>query len=208
MHSQEFKTKTIMQPRNNPSTNNYWGVALDVGYSAVKVFSPNIIASFPSYAKKMEYGYADKPFGGLEKSFIAYRDESGNEYIVGAHAQDKIKISDADNSTATMYVADRFYSPEFKVISRVGLALGLMKNQYNDPTGKFLHVQTGLPPEYMTNFIDDIKDVFIGHHDFQVKFGANEWNAFSFDISEACRRKNILRRLSSKTLNSVIISQK
>lgn len=184
MHSQEFKTKTIMQPRNNPSTDNYWGVALDVGYSAVKVFSPNIIASFPSYAKKMEYGYADKPFGGLEKSFIAYRDESGNEYIVGAHAQDKIKISDADNSTATMYVADRFYSPEFKVISRVGLALGLMKNQYNDPTGKFLHVQTGLPPEYMTNFIDDIKDVFIGHHDFQVKFGANEWNAFSFDISE------------------------
>ncbi len=182
MYSQEFKTKTIMQPRQNPATENFWGIALDVGYSSVKVFSPNIIASFPAYAKKVEFGYADKPFGGLEKTFIAYRDETGCEYSVGAHAQDKIKVSDSDNSTAALYVADRFYSPEFKVISRVGLALGMMKNQYSDPSGKVLHVQTGLPPEYMTNYMDDIKDVFIGHHEFQIKLGTGAWTLFEFNI--------------------------
>ena len=119
MYSQEFKTKTILQPRNNPSTEKYWGVAIDVGYSAVKVFSPNIVASFPSYAQKVEYGYADRSFGNLEKTFIAYRDENKNEYYVGAHAQNDVKVTDSNNSTAALYVRDRWSSPETKVITRV-----------------------------------------------------------------------------------------
>lgn len=182
MYSQEFKTKTILQSRQNPSVNNFWGVAIDIGYSAVKVMSPNIIASFPSYAKKVEYGYADKPFGGLEKSFMAYRDEFGNEYCVGDHAQSEIKITDADSSTAALYIRNRWSAPETKVITRVGLALGMMKNQFNDPSGKILHVQTGLPPEYMSMDMDDITDIFVGHHEFQIKLGANPWMRFSFDI--------------------------
>ena len=182
MYSQEFKTKTILQPRNNPSTEKYWGVAIDVGYSAVKVFSPNIIASFPSYAQKVEYGYADRSFGNLEKTFIAYRDENKNEYYVGAHAQNDVKVTDSNNSTAALYVRDRWSSPETKVITRVGLALGMMKNQFNDPSGKILHVQTGLPAEYMSMDMDDIKSVFIGHHEFMIKLGSNNWMPFSFDV--------------------------
>lgn len=182
MYSQEFKTKTILQPRQNPCTSSFWGIAIDIGYSAVKVMSPNIIASFPSYAKKVEFGYADKPFGGVEKSFISYRDEAGNEYCVGDHAQNEIKITDADSSTATLYVRNRWSSPESKVITRVGLALGMMRNQFNDPSGKVLHVQTGLPPEYMSMDMEDITDVFVGHHEFQVKLGANPWMTFAFDI--------------------------
>lgn len=182
MYSQEFKTKTILQPRNNPSTEKYWGVAIDVGYSAVKVFSPNIVASFPSYAQKVEYGYADRSFGNLEKTFIAYRDENKNEYYVGAHAQNDVKVTDSNNSTAALYVRDRWSSPETKVITRVGLALGMMKNQFNDPSGKILHVQTGLPAEYMSMDMDDIKSVFIGHHEFMIKLGSNNWMPFSFDV--------------------------
>ena len=181
-YSQEFKTKTILQPRQNPSTKDFWGIALDVGYSAVKIFSPNVIGCFPSYAKKVEYGYADHPIGGLEKTFIAYRDEEGNEYSVGANAQDKIRVSDADSSTANLYVKDRFYSPEFRVISRVGLALGMMRNQYNDPSGKILHVQTGLPPEYMSMYTDDITAAFVGRHHFQIKLGLSGWVPFEFEI--------------------------
>lgn len=182
MYSQEFKTKTILQPRNNPSTEKYWGVAIDVGYSAVKVFSPNIVASFPSYAQKVEYGYADRSFGNLEKTFIAYRDENKNEYYVGAHAQNDVKVTDSNNSTAALYVRDRWSSPETKVITRVGLALGMMKNQFNDPSGKILHVQTGLPAEYMSMDMDDIKSIFIGHHEFMIKLGSNNWMPFSFDV--------------------------
>ena len=182
IQTQAFKTKTILQPRQNPQTDKAWGIAIDVGYSAVKVFSPNVIASFPSYARRVEYGTADHPIGGLEKTCIAYRDENNNEYFVGATAQDSIKVSDADSSTAALYVKNRYLTDEFKAISRVGLALGMMKNQYGDPAGKVLHVKTGLPPEYLQTDSDVLKNCFVGHHKFSVKLGINSWLHFEFDL--------------------------
>lgn len=185
LQTQAFKTKTILQPRQNPLTEKYWGVALDVGYSSVKVFAPNVIASFPSYAKQVEYGTADHPIGGLEKTCIAYRDEDGNEYFVGATAQDSIKTGDADSSTAALYVRNRYMTVEFKAISRVGLALGMMKNQYGDPSGKGLYVQTGLPPEYFSQDSEVLKNCLAGHHTFSVKLGTNPWMNFDFELPKS-----------------------
>lgn len=45
INTQAFKIKTIFQPRLNPSVPKYWGVAIDIGYSSVKIFSPNMVAS-------------------------------------------------------------------------------------------------------------------------------------------------------------------
>lgn len=182
MTTQEFKTKTIIQPRQNPSVPNYWGISIDVGYSSVKVFSPNTISSFPSYVKPVEYGTADHPIGGLEKTCIAYRDENRKEYFVGATAQDSVKTGDADNSTASLYVRNRYFAPEFKVLVRVGLALGMLKNSYGDPTDRILHVQTGLPPEYLKADSKDLVNCFIGHHKFMVKLGTNDWMNFEFEL--------------------------
>lgn len=182
IQTQAFKTKTILLPRENPKTEKYWGISIDVGYSSVKIFSPNMIASFPSYAKQVPFGTADHPIGGLEKTCIAYRDENNNEYFVGAIAQDSVKVGDSDNSTASLYVRNRYFSPEFKVISRVGLALGMMRNVHGDPSGKILHVQTGLPPEYLSTDSSDLKYCFEGHHEFSVKLGANPWITYSFDV--------------------------
>ena len=67
---------------------------------------------------------------------LSLLDENKNEYYVGAHAQNDVKVTDSNNSTAALYVRDRWSSPETKVITRVGLALGMMKNQFNDPSGK------------------------------------------------------------------------
>lgn len=190
IHTQEFKTKTILQPRQNPSTSKYWGISIDVGYSSVKIFSPNMIASFPSYAKKVAYGTADRPIGGLEKNCIAYRDNKGNEYFVGAIAQDSSQAGDSDNSTAALYVRQRYLTPEFMALGRVGLALGMMKNQYGDPAGKVLHIQTGLPPEYMGRGNNEsadeamIKSAFNGKHEFSIKLGTNSWINFVFEIAE------------------------
>lgn len=184
IHTQEFKTKTILQPRQNPSTSKYWGVSMDIGYSSVKIFSPNMIASFPSYAKKVAYGTADHPIGGLEKTCIAYRDENNNEYFIGAIAQDSVQAGDSDNSTASLHVRQRYLTPEFMALTRVGLALGMMKNQYGDPAGKILHVQTGLPPEYMAGpDTEMLKSVFEGKHNFSIKLGGNNWIDFTFEIS-------------------------
>lgn len=182
MFTQEFKTKTNIQPKENPKTSKYWGISIDVGYSSVKIYSPNMVASFPSYAKPVEYGTADNAIGSLDRSNIAYRDEEGNEFLVGANAQQSVRISDSDSSAAALYIRNRYSSTEFKVISRVGLALGMTNNQYGDPSGKILHIQTGLPPEYIKADSDDLKEAFAGHHKFSVKLGSGDWMDFEFDI--------------------------
>ena len=182
VNSKDFKTKTFTLTRQNPLNPKYWGVAIDIGYSSVKTYSPNIVASFPSYAKKVPFGMADNPIGKLDKNFIAYRDEENNEYFVGDAAQSRLKTGESDSSTAALYTRSRYYSPEFKVIMRVGIALGMMKNQYGDPTGKTPCIQTGLPPEYLSTDKEQIVDVFAGHHKFQIKFGTSDWIDFEFDI--------------------------
>lgn len=178
----DFKTKTYIQPRVNPSSKDYWPIALDIGYSSVKMFSPNTVASFPSYARQVDYGLADKPIGGLEKTSLSYRDEEGHEYLVGEAAQDSIRMGDSDNSTAALYVRDRYFSPEFKVIARVGMALGLTRNAFGTPDGKAIYLQTGLPPEYMSTDKDDIITALTGSHKFQIKIGAGEWKQYEFEI--------------------------
>lgn len=182
MNSKNFKTKTFIQPRFNPQIPGMWPMALDIGYSSVKMFSPNMVASFPSYAKRVEYGAADNTIGEPDKTCISYRDENGHEYYVGENAQKSIRYTDADNSTAALYIRDRYYSPEFKVIARVGMALGLGKNQYGSPNGNTIYLQTGLPPEYMAIDTDDLKNALCGHHVFKLKIGSGEWKDFDFTI--------------------------
>ena len=79
MNSKNFKTKTFIQPRYNPQVPGFWPLALDIGYSSVKMFSPNMVASFPSYAKRVEFGAADNVIGEPDKTCISYRDENGHE---------------------------------------------------------------------------------------------------------------------------------
>ena len=182
MNSKDFKTKTFIQPRLNPTVPGKWPIALDIGYSSVKMFSPNMVASFPSYAKRVEFGSADNAIGELDKTSISYRDENGHEYYVGENAQKSIRYTDSDNSTASLYIRDRYYSPEFKVIARVGMALGLGKNHYGSPEGRSIFLQTGLPPEYMSTDTDDIKNALAGRHVFKLKIGSGEWKSFDFTI--------------------------
>ena len=43
--AQNFKTKTIFTARKNESVDGIWTIALDIGYSAIKGFSNNMIYS-------------------------------------------------------------------------------------------------------------------------------------------------------------------
>jgi len=182
MNTNEFRTKTIFQPRQNPSVKGYWGIAIDVGFSAVKVFSPNQVACFPSYARKLPKG--QKFLGEADKRDIFYRDETGEEWLVGMYAQNMIHSDDSDSLSKGLFVKNRFTSPMFKVISRVGLALGMMENQYGSPKDKVLAVQTGLPPEHLDEYASDIKEVLAGEHQFEVKIGNGEWTTVKYSLPE------------------------
>ena len=52
MNTNQYRTKTISKARKNPFVKGKWGMAIDVGYSGVKVMSPNGFFSFPSVAVK------------------------------------------------------------------------------------------------------------------------------------------------------------
>lgn len=175
-----FKTKTIIQGRQNPTFDSeFWIAAVDVGYSAVKAFSANSITCFPYYARKVDPSALT--LKTPDSSDIQYRDSNGT-WNVGALAQNMISSDEAMDSAATMYGRNRYYSPMFLVTARTGIALSMLSNQYGSPNGKTPIIQTGLPPAYMKSDSAFLIDVLSGHHTFEVKVGTGKWTKFDFDL--------------------------
>lgn len=183
MNTSNFKTKTLNLERSNVSANSAWGIALDIGYSAVKGFSPNAVYCFPSYARKITTEMLN--LGQPGPNDIQYRDEvTGETWAVGASAQNMITSDDSNDSMQALYGRNRYFSPMFSVVARVGLALGMMSNGYGQPDGKNIVVQTGLPPAYLKSDTELIKEALSGSHDFSIKLGTKKWARFTFDLPE------------------------
>ena len=183
INTHNFKTKTIFTERKNESVDGIWTVALDIGYSAVKGFSNNMIYSFPSYCRKMTNQMLS--FGDTNKTDIMYKDnETGEQWIVGAAAQEMITSDETRDSIAELYGRNRYFSDIFKVISRVGMGIGMLTNQYDTPNGKKLVVQTGLPPAYLKTDTPYLKEALAGHHNFSIKIGNKSWVSLEYDLDE------------------------
>lgn len=178
----QYKTRTVMKPRQNPTCDKYWGMAIDIGYSAVKTFSPNSINCFPSYVKKVEYGTADHAVGQVSKFSISYRDDlKKEEYFVGMVAQADASLTDA--SASMLYNRERYLKPDFKILARVGFGLSMLTNNYGSPGDRPIYVQTGLPPAYLKEDTPLLCEALSGHHEFSIKVGNNpQWTHFNFDI--------------------------
>lgn len=183
MSAKDFRTRTLFLKRKNESIEKIWGVAIDIGYSAVKGFSPNSVYCFPSYATKLTT--AQLNLGRSSNEEIQYKDEKGDIWIVGAEAQEMLKTNDSKDSMAALYGRNRYFSPMFTVISRVGMAMGMMKNEHGDPNGKTLVIQTGLPPAYLKSDTPLLKEALGGKHEFDIKIGNSNWQHFAFDIPES-----------------------
>ncbi len=195
-----FKTKTYFERRKNPEIPGKWTIGMDIGYSSVKVFSPERIAAFPSFIRRVPTGSADLTMGDVKDSFIAYRNEEGEEYLVGEAAAKEAGAADADSSTANLYSRDRYYTPEYLILARVGIAAASIEkaeiilqksaedhtsaeeNETKDP--EHIYLMTGLPPEYMTQDREDVKEALCGRHEFQIKIGSKEWQRFFFVLQK------------------------
>lgn len=183
MSTQNYRTKTLFMERKNPSIENIWNIALDIGYSAVKGFSPNMIYSFPSYAVRISED--SQKISDTKESDILYKNnKTGEMWHVGACAQDMTSTSDSTDSEAFLYGRNRYYSDVFQVIASVGLAIGMMENKYGNPQGKNLVLQTGLPPAYLKKDSSLLKNALSGEKDFSVKIGNQPWRKFHFTLPE------------------------
>ena len=178
-----FRTKTsYIEKLNGKRVDGKWLIALDLGYSAVKVFSTNAIGRFPSYAKRVngDFQYvSDAP-----KNSIIYKDlNTGATWLVGEKAQDIMNDLDTSDSEATLYGRDRYFSPIFKIITAVGLAMGMRNNDVacRNSSDEII-VQTGLPQRYMNDEADIIESI-AGKYDFAVKFGNSDYEEYHFTIA-------------------------
>lgn len=186
--TQDYKTRTIFTGRQNAIAKEYWPIGLDIGYSAVKVISPNMIACFPSYAIKEDpeelHIRLGEDSGYADYRNIRYKDENGVVWSVGEDAQDSISVSDTSAASNSIYTRNRYETPMFRVLICVGLAAALRKNAYGLPDGKKIAVTTGLPPKYMLLDQDVLKNAMKGRHKFQVMFVPGRWESFDFTLDE------------------------
>lgn len=181
MNTKNFRTKTEYIERNNGHIDGIWEIALDIGYSAVKLFSPNAVASFPFYARRIssELQYASQ----TPESSIMFRDLDTDEmWIVGEVAQNTMTTGDTSDSESSLYGRDRFDHPMFKVIAKTGLGIAMLENKFGKPGNDKIVVQTGLPERYMSDEAD-LSESLSGSHNFALKIGAKDWITFRFRIS-------------------------
>lgn len=177
----DFKTRTILTERRNLSAPGIWSIALDIGYSAVKGFSNNMVYCFPSYARKINTAMLN--YGEPNPNDIQYRDNTTGEiWSVGESAQNMISSDETKDSNESLYGRNRYYSDMFKVIARVGLGIGMMKNSIDEPGNKNLVVQTGLPPAYLKSDTFMLQDALSGTHNFSIKIGNKPWVNLSFTL--------------------------
>ena len=191
MNTKEFMTKTKLIRRNDENPKGFYLIAMDIGYSAVKVMSANIAGMFPSYAMPdNQMGTA----GTLSDDYIRYTNlDSGEKWFVGKMALDLLSDDDTDVSESTLYRRDRYDDPVFKVIMETGLGLACLYDKEGIHKTSRIVVETGLPPRYITKSSYDasvLTALLSCRHHFSLQFGQKE--PVEFDITIATNAVHIM----------------
>lgn len=184
MATNDFRTKTMMIRRTNISTPGVWPVAIDVGYSGVKIFSPNVIACFPAFAVPVKGQLLDLHVESSDDT-ILYRDDKDSKiWLVGKAAQDSVSKNDPDTATMSIYGRNRYFSDMFRIISNVALGIACTKSYFGDPGDLPVVLRTGLPNEYIESDNVYIKEAFEGLHSFDMKIGDDKWEHYDIVIGK------------------------
>lgn len=177
----DFKTKTMIKAKVNPSVEDKFLVGIDVGYSGCKIFSQNKVALFPCYAREIG---GELIAASYDDTDILYQDAKTRKiWAVGETAIGMMSSRETNDNSVSMYSRSRYEDPMFMVILRTGLAIGMMKNTYGDYHGKELFVETGLPAAYMMDEYA-LKDAFCQKHEFAIKVGNGNWQKFEIELDE------------------------
>lgn len=178
----DFRIKTEVYHRPNGSTDNYWPCGIDIGYSSVKMFTPNKVVIFPSFAVKNDAQEIGEP----GPDYIRYKDlDTGKAWLVGRAAQNTISQRDLSYNDTNLYGRDRYESEMFKVLINTALGFALEANEYGAIGNKQLLIQTGLPSEYIQEDKELLKECFIGNHHFTLKIGSDVEREYNITLGES-----------------------
>ena len=185
MNIYDFKTKSEYIPRKNVSVDGYWPIGIDVGYSGVKVYAPNAVLCFPSFARVRREGIAE--VGKMKNSDILYRDDKGVLWDVGEMANNSLSPNDVDDSMNTLYSRYRYHNPMFKTLAETSMAMAMRANKIGAKKEEDkLKIVSGLPAKYHIADAAPLRNVLEGHHRFDLKI-------------EATRGKHTSSRLKMRT---------
>lgn len=197
----DFRIKTGILQRPNGSTDSFWPCGIDVGYSSVKLFTPNKVAIFPSFAVES----TAQEIGEPGDDYIKYKDlNSGKIWLVGKAAQNTVSQRDLSYNDTNLYGRDRYDSEMFEVLVNTAIGLSMEANSYGSIGDKKLLIQTGLPSEYIQDDADLLKESFIGNHHFTLKIGGAKEQ--EYDITLGASQINVMEQPMG-TLMSVITDE-
>lgn len=183
MDTTSFMTKTNMIRRSDKNPNGVYCIAMDVGYSSVKVMSSTIAAIFPSFAIPDN---DVQTAGQLSDEYIKYKNLlTGEKWLVGRMALEQLSDTDTDMADSSLYKRDRYTDPMFKVISETGLGLACLFDDAGVRLRSRIALETGLPPKYMAKNSYDISaltETLSGRHFFQLTFGNQHPRIFDITI--------------------------
>ena len=151
---------------------------IDIGYSAIKLQSPHNYSAIPSLVYKVAKDSALL----IEDTDIRYRDANGTVWYVGSLAKRALRKDNTNVKQTTLLSRQRLQSEEFMVQIRIAMFIAGLKELTD--TGyvvddRPLKIQTGLPPEFHLSDSKEIKNKFIGEHNFSIKIGNRQW----FDVN-------------------------
>lgn len=169
--TKNYRVKTSFTPRPNGHTEDAWQVGIDIGYSSVKIYSPNMVAQFPSFAEPN----SNPEIGTVDPHHIRYTNlETGGQWIVGRSAQNSFTQGNTSYTDNSIYQRNRYDTEMFAVLVDVAIGLSASKNEFGDPKNLPIHIQTGLPSTYLDEDSKPLKKAFARRHHFSIKVGANE----------------------------------
>lgn len=175
----QFRAKTYNIPIKNRKKDGHIVLGIDIGYSGPKIISPGRAVSFPAYARKTDTSRLS--FREPQDTDIYIRDETGT-WAVGELAYDEIGMSDETDISSQLYDRAWYTSPTYRTLVKASLGAGLAETRdFKPKTDDIIHVQTGLPPKYLDD-AEDVKEVFAGVHEFDMKVGKNNWESYRFKI--------------------------
>ena len=168
-----YQTQIVFQQLECPVSETLL-CGIDIGYSGIKIQSPFNASTIPSIVVKERH---DAPLlVGSED--IRYRDEKGRVWYVGSLAKKTLLHGSTAVKPTMLLGRQRVQSEDFLVQLRVGLFFSKLKDL---PEGGYdiddrpIKVQTGLPPEFIVQDSEELRNKFVGEHRYSVKVGKRPW---------------------------------
>lgn len=168
-----YQTEILFQQLECPVTETLL-CGIDIGYSGIKIQSPNNASTIPSIVAREK---KDAPLlVGAED--IRYRDEKERVWYVGSLAKKTLLFGSTAVKPSTLLGRQRVQSEDFLVQLRIGLFFSKLKGL---PEGGYdiderpIKVQTGLPPEFIVQDSEELRNKFVGEHKYSVKIGKRPW---------------------------------